>query len=217
MPKDIGFLVVSDGIGEDVRSRFQHCLQASKPRASFEFKIMGDLERGEERKFNKCTLLNQGLKQMFKCGYKVIIQTDIDLICPPSLIDKTFELAYKKHCCVHCAMRRVDPSELAKYKSYKDYPFNRWKKYKSIYATGCWNGLIPRLWKDSGGFNEDMTEWGYEDRDWRERAMLAGIKWEDLYRFSLMHVDHLRRTKNVSLRNVEMAKKAKRQGKQRWI
>jgi hypothetical protein len=218
MIKDIGILVVADGIGDDVRKRFKHCLTASRPRATFDVVIMGSnkpRERGA--KFNKCKLLNKGLKRLFEGGYKVIIQTDIDLICPPALIDKTFELAWKHKYCVHCSMRRISPEEYGKYKEYRQYPFNRWKKMKQIYAAGCWNGLVPALWKKTGGFNEDMIEWGYEDRDWRERSIKVGIKWKDLHKFPLMHVDHPKRTKNVSLRNVEVAKRAKREGKQSWL
>lgn len=214
--KDIGILVVADGIGADVRQRFKHCLTASRPRASFDVLIMGDLERND-RKFNKCKLLNKGLKQLFEGEYKIIIQTDIDLICPPSLIDKTFEVATKQKCCVHASMRRISPDEYNKYSQYSSYPFSRWSKIKPIYATGCWNGLLTEKWKLTGGFNEEMIEWGYEDRDWRERAMSAGIKWKDVHKFPLMHVDHPKRTKDVSMRNVEMAKKAKREGKGRWI
>jgi len=218
MGKDIGILVVADGLGESIRKRLKYCLTASKPRASFDVLIMGNTEPREKGvKFNKCKLLNNGLRQLFDGGYKVIIQTDIDLICPPALIDKTFELAMNNNICVHSSMRRISPEEYARYKEYRQYPFNRWKKIKPIYATGCWNGMKPNLWKKSGGFNPSMVEWGFEDRSHRNACIQRGIRWKDLHKFPLMHVDHPKRTKNVSLRNMEMEKKAKREGKMNWL
>lgn len=218
MGKDIGFLVVADGICREVRQRFKMCLTASRPRASFDVLIMGQEEPREiGAKFNKCKLLNEGLRSLLAQDYKVIIQTDIDLICPKSLIDKTFELVTQKNLAAHCSMRRISQEEYDKYSSYRDFPFNKWKRIKDIYATGCWNGLKPDWWRKSGGFNEDMTEWGYEDRDWMTRVKNNGIKFKDLHKFPLMHVDHPKRTKNVSLKNVEMAKKAKREGKKNWL
>jgi len=216
--KEVGILVVADGLGDDIRNRFKSAIRFSKPRVSYDIHIMGGTERREKGvPFNKCKLLNQGLKTMFDIGYQVIIQADIDLITPPCLINKTYELAMQCECCVHASMRRLSTAEYDKYKEYRLYPFKKWKKIKPIYATGCWNGLVMSKWGLTGGFNEDMIEWGYEDRDWRERSMRAGIKWRDLHKFPLMHIDHSSRTQNVSLRNVNAGKLAKKEARQNWL
>ena len=216
--KEVGILVVADGLGDDIRNRFKASIRFSKPRASYDVHIMGGKERRAKGvPFNKCKLLNQGLRTMFDIGYQVIIQADIDLIVPPVLVDKTYELAMRDKLCIHQSMRRISADEYNKYKEYRSFPFNQWKKIKAIYATGCWNGIIMSNWKLTGGFNEDMIEWGYEDRDWRERCIRVGVRWKDVHKFPLMHVDHPNRTKNVSLRNVEVGKRAKREERQNWL
>ncbi len=213
MARDIGIIVIADGLGDDIRNRFKHCLTASNPRHSFDVKIMGSkVPRKAGVKFNKCKLLNKGLREMFKVGYKVIIQTDIDLICPPTLIDGTYEACMRDNRLgIHCVMRGLDIEEFQKYPKYAKYPWKQWVKRKAIYATGCWNGMQLEAWKTCKPFNDNMLEWGYEDRSHMEVSKLCGIKWKDIHRIPLMHINHTRRTKNVSLRNMEMHKKAKRE------
>lgn len=217
--KDIAILVVADGIGDKVRQRFKQCLTASNSKSSFDVLIMGETKKRKDGElFNKCKLLNSGLKQLFKCNYEVIIQTDIDLICPPNLLDATLaSVKSKPKSCVHSAMCGLTEDELNKYKSYNDYPFSKWNGYKKIYATGCWNGMNPEMWKLSGGFNEDMVDWGYEDRDWRYRSINNGIKWTDLYNYPLMHVNHKRRNRDVSVTNKKIATESSLKGKTNWL
>jgi len=214
--KDVGILVIADGIDETIRNRFRDCFKLSHPKVSYDILMMGDVIP-TQKIFNKCKLLNKGLKQLISQEYKCILQTDIDLICPPKTLDWTVRQATNIDACIHHPMKCIAPAEFKKYKSYSEYPFKEWSKIKSVYATGCWNCMKPHLWQKSGGFNEDMTLWGYEDRDWRYRAIAAGISWVDEYKYPLIHVNHPRRNRDVSKKNLEIAKDAKSQGKVNWL
>jgi len=213
--KDVAILVVADGIPQDIRTRFKMCIDKSNPTASYDVLIMGNVD-SKEKVFNKCKMLNKGLKSIIG-KYKVIIQADIDLIVPPMLIDKTFSLAMEKDVCVHHCMICIPPEEFNQHSDYDKFPLTKWKTFKKVYATGCWNGLKSSLWKKTGGFNEEMTNWGYEDRDWRYRAIACGIPWKDVYNFPLIHVNHPRRNRDVSKQNIDISKKAKQEGKTNWL
>jgi GT2 family glycosyltransferase len=114
-------------------------------------------------------------------------------------------------------MKCISPEEFQKYNTYEEYPFKVWNKIKSVYATGCWNCMRSDLWVKSGGFNEDMTLWGYEDRDWRYRSINAGISWKDIYKHPLIHVNHPRRNRDVSKQNIEISKTSNATGKTNWL
>lgn len=64
--------------------------------------------------------------------------------------------------------------------------------------------MNSRTWKKSGGWNEDMIAWGYEDSEFFERSKARGIGWMIDSQFGLVHVEHPPRTK----RNVEENRKA---------
>ena len=214
MAKDIGVLVVAHGIEQEVRERFETHLKRSNPQHSYELLIMGSVQR--KGTFNKCKLLNKGLKKLLKNNHQAILQTDIDLIIPPKLIDKSFEVAISGRCCNHVCMRRINIDEI-KGKDYDDYPWQKWKKYKRIYASGCWNMMKPNLFEEIGGWNEWMIGWGEEDAAFRRIGMSKKIKWKDNYRSPLVHIDHPKRTTNQKKHNRDMEKKAKKEGKTNWL
>lgn len=212
--KKVGILVVADRISDEVKNRFIDSINFSNPQPECKI-IMMENERDEDQLFNKCKLLNKGLKIAFKENFDVIIQTDIDLVIPPNTINFTCNVALEGMVCCHLPMRRILKKEFDLFEHYDDYPWDEWiKKYSPIYATGCWNGLVPKAWKMTGGFNEDMLEWGYEDRDWRMRAIKNNVVWRDKWKwgrtFPIMHVNHLPRTLNMSSENRKVGKSKRR-------
>jgi hypothetical protein len=209
---NVGILVVADSIPQEIKDRFVNCIDWSEPKADYEI-IMMENEREEGVPFNKCILLNDGLKNAFKRKFDVIIQTDIDLLVPPGAIDFTCEQAMGGNFCVHLPMIRL-PKEVYENSNlkYKDYPWQEWVNMgQKQYATGCWNGLTPKAWSMTGGFNPHMTGWGFEDRDWRGRGLRNGVKWKDNWkwykRFPLIHVNHPDRNPNKSKENKQVANK----------
>ena len=210
----VGIIVVADKISDEVKNRFSQSIKFSKPIPKCKVLMMCD-DRKEGEPFNKCKLLNKGLRQAFKSKFDVIIQTDIDLIIPPGAIDFTCGVALEGDVCCHLPMTKMPEKEFIKYSNYDEYPWKDWREtFKTIYATGCWNGLQPKVWKITGGFNEDMTEWGFEDRDWRARGKRHGIKWRDKWcwgrKYPLIHINHPDRTINNSSANKQCVDKKRK-------
>ena len=205
---NVGILVVADSIPEEIKNRFRNCIEWSKPKSNYEI-VMMEHERDEEEPFNKCILLNAGLKMCFEKKFDVIIQTDIDLVVSPGAIDFTAEVAMNDKCCCHIGMIRLEKGVYDPMLKYTDYPWNEWvKNGKKQYASGCWNGMIPKMWELSGGWNPAMTNWGQEDGSHRRRAIRNGVKWKDRWEwirsYPLIHPYHDKRSPNNSRNNKEL-------------
>jgi hypothetical protein len=164
--------------------------------------------------------LNKGIKQLSPIGYKVIIQSDIDLIIPPGLIDKSLEIGSQEKTCFYNHHRRVDANKVPKFPS--EYNNMDWKRglqmFKPEDANGCWNAMTPVSWMSSGGYNEYMIEWGKEDDEFRSNAgNLFGIKFINYNKFCLLHINHPMRTKDMRKHNRGMSAKAAKEGKTNWL
>lgn len=210
----VAVIVVADNIDSEIKDRFNESIGLSNPIPKVDI-VMMENNRKKDELFNKCVLLNKALRKTLKGGYNVIIQTDIDLIIPPGTIDFSCRIALEGNVCCHLPMRKLPRKIILEHNHYDDYPWEKWiKEYKPIYATGCWNALRPKAWKMTGGFNEDMTEWGFEDRDWRARGRRQGVKWSDNWKwhrsFPLIHVNHPDRTYNNSAYNKKKVNKSKK-------
>lgn len=137
--------------------------------------------------FNKCKALNYGLSKLIKDGYDAIIQTDIDMIFHPILINKSIEqLKLNKH--VFCYCRNSDYDNLS------------WEKYNSLplrmSGVGAWNGLLSKDWIRTGGYNEDLYGWGQEDDEMHDRINRLKIPKNIIKNIPLVHINHPRRTQS---------------------
>lgn len=192
---DCCIIAVAEGIEQGVVDRFIDSIRQSNPRTETEIDL---LVRSRSGNFRKSAGLNELLRRNLD-KYQVIIQTDIDLLVPPGLIDHSFRsVASHSKIAYHHYLRHAWPVELEG-KLYKHYNFKEWQTRKGVFCSGCWNAMNVKTWRLSGGWNEDMVEWGYEDTEFLERAKIRGIRWIVDSQFGLVHVNHPPRTK----RNVQ--------------
>lgn len=217
--KKVAIMAVAQNISNDIKRRFQECIIRSKPSVGFDVYLLGAKNNRTKGPFNKSKLLNKGIKKLVPHGYEVIIQADIDLVVPPGLVDKTYEYAMTGKVCFYNCHRRIDPEHLPRLP--EDYDSMDWKKYMSFdweAANGCWNGIQARYWMDTGGYNEDMIEWGKEDDDWRRRAAKFGkVGFKNWNKFCLIHVNHPQRTKDMRKRNRQCEMRSLKKGKWNWL
>jgi hypothetical protein len=217
--KDVAIMTVSQKIDESVKNRFSECIRMSSPKASYDIYFLDDIS-AINKPFNKSKILNRGIRTLSTKGYKVIIQSDIDLIVPPNIIDKSLEIGSQKKTCFYNHHRRVDPRDLPKLP--EDYSKLDWDSLFNTYvyenANGCWNAMTPESWMSSGGFNEYMIEWGKEDDEFRSNAgNIFDINFINYNKFCLIHLNHPMRTKDMRKHNRSMSVKASKEGKTNWL
>ena len=221
MSKDIAIFVVADNISKDTINRFKDCIDRSRPKRSVDVYILNNSRENGEN-FNKSKLLNKGISRLISKEYDVLIQTDIDLIIPPDIIDYSYDEAMKGKICFHNDMIKLDPKKYPElFRLPRGYELLNWNKYKTstfIFASGCWNAMQLKYWYSTGGYNEYMVEWGREDDDWRNRSRkFSNIQFNDSKKFSLIHVNHPPRTKDLRWKNDKMANKEEKEGRRNWL
>jgi hypothetical protein len=216
---DVGIMVVAQNISNKIKTRFSECIRLSKPKCTYDIHFLSSNNPLQIKTFNKSKLLNMGIKTLCKVDYKVIIQTDIDLIIPPDIIDKTLEIGSESGVCFYNNHRRINEIDLPKLP--EEYDKLNWGRiltaFSSENANGCWNGMTPKSWLSSGGYNEYMIEWGREDDIFRSNSHLMGIQYVNCDPFCLIHVNHEPRTKDMRKYNTKMEEKAKQEGKTNWL
>lgn len=217
---DVGIMVVAQNIDRSIMDRFQECIHKSKPSCTYDIHFLSSNDSLQKKHFNKSVLLNKGIKKLHKLGYKVIIQSDIDLIVPPGIIDKSLEMGIEPKTCFYNRHYRIDPKHLPKLpEEYEKLDFDDLaRRFPSENANGCWNAMTPDSWMSSGGYNEYMIEWGKEDDVFRSNAgKIFGISFINYNRFCLIHVNHPLRTKDMRKYNRAMDSKAQKEGKLNWL
>lgn len=193
---NVCIIVAAQGIPKKTIQRFKESVFASNPAR----KPIIMIKSGKEKRFYKTKILNRCLREAIP-KFKVIIQTDIDLIVPPGLINKTCAaLKQQPNNCYHHFLRYVDPSEI-KGKKYGQFPWNKWVNLKAEFCSGCWNGMTSKMWKKSGGFNEQMFAWGAEDSEFYNRTVRKGIHWIKKKSFPLVHINHPKRQQKRAREN----------------
>jgi hypothetical protein len=198
--KDVAIIVVAKGIDQYAIDRFKKCVAESKPSIKYDILI----GTSSDSVFYKTRILNNLLRTNFD-KYNVIIQTDIDLIIPPKLIDITFSKTNKgTHTAYHHFLRYIEPIEINN-KTYKEYPFRQWSKLPAKFCSGCWNGMSCDSWKKTRGYNEDINSWGGDDEELFRRSKRLGIQWIKSQELGLVHINHPPRQKNNSKQNMRFA------------
>jgi len=220
--KQVGIFVVAQNISDSTVDRFRGCLEQSKPTVSYDLHVLRTKDPEQQKQFNKSKLLNKGIKQLAKGQYEVLIQTDIDLIIPPEIVDHSYEVAQEERVCFHNDMRKANIDDISDFPNlpseYDKIDWTQFKKVPFIFASGCWNAMQYKYWWETGGWNEMMIEWGREDDDWRNRSKKhSGIVFKDSKKFELIHYNHPARTKDLRWRNDKMAKEAASKGIRSWL
>jgi len=223
MSKNVGIMVVAQFIPQNIVDRFIRCIEQSKPSVSFDIHILRSKDKTQKiNHFNKSKILNKGIKKLVNMGYEVLIQTDIDLIVPPKIIDESYEISMSERHCFHVNHRRITIEKVAGFpKLPEEYNLMDWDfmmKFPKEASNGCWNSLQSKYWYDTGGFNENCVNWSREDDDWARRAKIYGkIPFVVSNMFPLMHINHPQRNFNNRKHNDVVVRKAIMQGKINWL
>lgn len=208
MTAEVCLMVVAQDIPSHIKRRFVRCAELSDPACDFDVVFLGE-DEPLTTLFNKSKHLNAGIKSLHKKGYKAIIQTDIDLVIPPGLIDTSLDFAKIPKMIFHNHHRRVDQDLVPKfperyYETDWDFLFQTLIPEN---ANGCWNSASPETWMSSGGWNERMIGWGMEDDYFRTTAGKFGITFLNHNKFCLLHINHVFRGDNRRAYNKDVAKK----------
>lgn len=216
----IAILVVAQNIQEATRHRFRECLRKSNPSVPYEICMMTSNSGEHYQTFNKCKLLNKGIRGLTKT-HDIIVQCDIDMVIPPGLLDKSHEYVTSMPCCFYNFVYKIDPTSLPRLpEEYDKIDWDWVKTQRPIAAAGSWNCMESEYWILSGGYNEYMTEWGWEDDEFRRRCSRRTpkeFKFFNYNRFPLIHVNHPRRTKYHQRENIRADRRARREGKEDWL
>lgn len=221
--KQVAIMVVAQGLPDELVDRFSQCIHKSKPKVSYDIHILRTNDPDQKKAFNKSKLLNKGIKKYCNGDYEVVIQTDIDLIIPPKLVDVSYERGLQKDTCFHVNHRRTTPHKIKGFpKLPEGYDNIDWEYILSTpweSAIGCWNALNNESWYKTGGFNEMCKLYAKEDDDWGRRSKIyGGIKWEvSNNKFPLIHFNHPQRHKNNRRHNNAVIKKCIDEGKINWL
>lgn len=202
-----GLLVVAHRIPSSVLERFLSHVCLSNPKVATELVVSKEEPDWQEgMPFNKSRALNSLLREALE-KYEVIIQTDVDLIIPPGLIDKAYETVRNyTNLAYHHGLRHIELEEIEGL-SYEQYPFKKWQHRKAIFCSGCFNAATAATWKKTRGWNEEMAEWGFEDTDMFKRSARLGVRWTVDYAMGLVHINHRPRTRrNVAANKAAAAK-----------
>lgn len=208
----VGIIVVAFEIEDVVLDRFTSALRENPgyqitPHIIGGSDNIGHIRDDGQYMMNKSKALNIGLRQCLKCDYDVIICADVDVLTPPSLIRYTCDIVLSNKCCFHAVVRNIDPTNVCD--NYDDNPFDEWLQLPLRETSrGCWNAMTPEMWCQSGGYNEELFGWGYEDMEFHERLASKGILIHRETNFPLVHVNHpWRKQIRRNDKNREIAKK----------
>lgn len=128
---------------------------------------------------NKSKALNDGIRDAIDREKQIIITTDIDCIINTKLIKKSIEYAQQGYN-AHCVVRNTDSVPQT---DDLNIPMRETSK-------GCWNAMMVSNWISSGGFNEEIQGWGYEDEEFHNRLTQRGIPIKKITNIPFYHINH---------------------------
>jgi hypothetical protein len=189
----IAIIVAAHNINKDIIDRFIWFAKNSESNLAFDI-ILGSHESSKET-FRKTTILNDILRENL-ANYNIFIQTDIDMLIPPHLIQYTSHIASTDNLCFHCNYRYVEAEEADKWTSgpYFSIPWREISLRKKFSASGSWNGLNRTSWIKTHGFNESIYNLGGPDTEFYMRSVKLGIRWLQDNNIPLSHINHKRRS-----------------------
>jgi hypothetical protein len=186
---NIALFTVANNVNEDIVKRFLWSVKNSAPHLDCDV-LLGS-HSDEKQMFCKPTILNDILRKHYK-KYSVMIQTDIDMLIPPGLIEKTYQFCCKDDKCFHCNFHYLESNEVPAH--YKKINWKEIKQRKVISASGSWNGLASHMWKKSNGFAECIYNLGGPDSEFYLRTNKNTVEWFVTSAYPLCHVNHPRRS-----------------------
>lgn len=200
----VGIIAIACNIDKEIIHRFQKYAKSNNLKCWVKIvtENSGLFYDTKTKIFNKSKALNYAIKELLgEC--QVIIQTDIDMLIPPGLIEETYRIA-KLNQHVFCKVRN------------SNYDNKDWEFYKTLpireAGYGAWNALTDDNWERVGGYNEDLFGWGGEDDDLHNRIKQHKITTYTLRDFPLIHINHDNRTARRVNENNKVSKNKKYNG-----
>lgn len=221
MKDKIGITAPAFNMDEKLEKRFKEYLRTSVLSDNivcdvYLTKLESEVLHESSGQFSRAKALNSGIKELIDHGMDVIICTDLDMIVPPGLVRYSYDKARQTNKNIFSMTRFVDEEEFNRF--YPDWKiFSRKPAAHSGY--GGWNSMTVEMWKKSGGWPEELYEWGYEDICFREKLKFRGIDTITLINFPLIHINHPPRSSNQqqSQRNNVNISKSNNIFKTDWI
>jgi predicted glycosyltransferase involved in capsule biosynthesis len=183
---DIGIIVISYNISNDTISKFIKNMNISMSYSNLNYEILiidNKYDVLTEGIFNKSKALNIGIKKLLNIA-KVILITDIDIIAEIGLVDLTYKKSIQTNSPVFALAKFVDSN--ITYDNISNY-------YAASYTytgLGAWNAMIPDMWYKTGGFNEDLYGWGFDDNEFHYRLCKKNIDKVIIMTKFHFHIDH---------------------------
>lgn len=202
----LAIMAVSHNIDSDIIRRFIWSLRASETKIPFDI-FLGSHKNPKET-FRKTTILNDIIRQIINT-HPVMVQTDIDMMTPPGLLQSTINFTLTGLHCYHCNYRYVESEEVERWMKvpYRFLPWNEIRKRKTFRASGSWNGMSSLSWLKSNGFCEEIYNLGGPDTEFYKRTSKLGIRWLQDNNFPLSHINHKRRSvPKQGEKNLQLAK-----------
>ena len=188
----IGITAPIKNIDKNIIDRFKYYLDKST-NLQYRLELIDDLK--DNNIFNRSKYLNYGVNKLKNCD--IIVTTDIDMIFPPGLLNylENYFLnnLYPTNINIRCRNIKIE-NFLNEYKQIKWDDFLKLPIYGT--SKGSLNSCTYDTYLLTGGHNEDMIGWGYEDNDFHNRIKSNNIKLIIDDNFSLLHVEHEPRSNN---------------------
>ncbi len=210
MKDKIGITAPAFNMDNKLEKRFKDYLISSVSQSNltcdiYLTKLESEVLHEESKQFSRSKALNSGIKELIDHGVDVIVCTDIDMIMPPKLLRYAYDKSISTNKNIFSMTRFIDEQEFNRF--YPDWKiFIRRPAAHSGY--GGFNAMTVEMWKKSGGWPEELFEWGYEDISFREKLISRDIDTITLINFPLLHINHPPRSniqQQSQRRNVDAA------------
>jgi hypothetical protein len=190
---EIAIIVVNHNVDPKIQERFIWSVKGSAGKIPVDI-ILGR-HTDKNSVFRKTTILNDILRKNID-SYKYIVQTDIDMLIPPHIINNTVSKVQDHVRCFHVNYRYVEAEEVNAWMKlgYASTPWKDISKRPLFRASGSWNGMNRDCWKKSNGFCEEIFNLGGPDTEFYIRTVKNQIPWYKDDSTPLAHINHPRRS-----------------------
>lgn len=206
---NVGIIAISYNLPKDIQDRFIKYIDLSMRNSNLSYKVLIMTEKDTittNQLFNKSKTFNIAIQQLIN-NTEVIICSDIDIILDIGTIDLTYKKAIQTNNNIFSMVRYIDISNIS------NFPYDKISRYYTIplayWGKGAWNGMTSENWYRSGGWNEELYGWGYEDIEFHNRLLKKGIDIYTLMTKILIHINHPMRNLNQNVsqqQNIEVSK-----------
>jgi len=185
---NIGIVVPSFKLKFNTLNQFINGIRNSHPTYSYKIYFSSDRNLFKDDIFNCSKALNRGIL-VLSDNCEVIICIDVDIIPTVNMIDITYEKSIQTNSNVFMMVKDLNSPD-------KLYDSKNALMPLRYTGRGAWNGMTIQNWFKSGGWNEDFSDWGYEDVEFHLRLLKKGINIHTIFNSQIYHISHSKRSKS---------------------